>query len=50
MPRDWTGRFKALGAAMFVGSLIVGLPVFGIGWTEPHHDHPETGPLWQMPL
>jgi hypothetical protein len=30
-----------LGMVLFVGSIILGLPVFGIGWHEPHPQYPD---------
>jgi hypothetical protein len=44
-----TARFQLLGAALFLGSLLVGLPAFGLGWYEPHTGNKGETQLWNLP-
>jgi hypothetical protein len=56
MPRwlrrmSWGERLQYVGMTLFFGSVILGLPVFGIGWNAPHPEYPETEPqLVRVPL
>jgi hypothetical protein len=37
---SWGERLQMFGIVVFFGSVILGLPVFGIGWHEPHASTP----------
>lgn len=46
--RRWGARVMVAGLAVFVGSFVVALPVFGIGWEEADPDQALV--FWRVPL